>query len=130
MRFSNWDLTLSAYIESSKSTVFEWGVNDCALWASRFVALITGSEHAVAWQGLYDTEETAAALMLARGFSGVEAIADSILDIVPVKLAQRGDLILFAGALGICDGRKSYILTLEQGMVSVLTTRCLKAWKV
>jgi len=130
MRKDGWELMLHNYIEASRGLSFVWGENDCALWASSWVDLCTGSAHASEWAGLYDTEEGAKELMLERLCANVDEVATSILLRKSVKMAQRGDLVLFSGALGICDGRKSYFLTPEKGLVCVLTVQCAKAWAV
>lgn len=131
MRCENWDAILADYLEASKDIEFQWGVNDCALWASSFVDLITGSNHAASWRGQYSNEFEATELMTALGLPTPEAIADSILESIPVKRSMRGDLVLIhTGALGICAGRKSYFLAPEKGLVHILTISCTKAWKV
>lgn len=131
MRIENWETELYSYLEASKSLQFEWGVNDCALWASSFVDKITGSAFADNWRGLYNDEDGANALMAGRGFANCEAVADSLAESKPVKRAGRGDIVLHpSGALGICDGRKSYFLTPDKGLAAILTVSCKKAWKV
>lgn len=131
MRIESWSEELYAYLEASKDLRFEWGVNDCALWASSFVDRITGSEIATQWRGQYSSEDGAHALMLARGFTSCEKIADFHLAAKPISMAGRGDLVLHqCGALGICDGRRSYFLTPDKGLGAVPTTTCQKAWKV
>lgn len=130
MRIDKWEDALADYLAVSQSLTFEWGVNDCSLWAARWVDLVTGSNHALDWQGLYGDEESANALMLERGFVNCEAIADANLSIKHVKKAGRGDLMLHeSGALGICDGRRSYFLA-PTGLSAVLTITCKKAWTV
>lgn len=131
MRTEGWEKSLYDYLEASKNTPFVWGQSDCAIWASSFVDTITGSSHASEWVGLYDDEEGATELMLARGYANPEAIADAFLDTKPVKTAQRGDLVLHpCGALGLCAGRLSYFLTPTKGLVATMTNACAKAWTV
>lgn len=131
MRIDGWENILYDYLNKSKDLCFEWGANDCALWASSFVDLITGSNYASDWRGLYNTEEGAASLMAERGFANCEAIADNYLQEKILKLASRGDLVLHeTGALGICAGRISYFLTPNSGLVAVMTRTCKKAWEV
>jgi hypothetical protein len=131
MRNQGWEQALYDYLEASKNTPFIWGQTDCAIWASTFVDQITGTNHAAQWAGLYDTEEGATALMIARGYANPEAIADAALTSRPVKTAQRGDLMLHpCGALGLCAGRLSYFLTPTHGLTPLPTTHCTKAWAV
>lgn len=128
MRIEDWDAKLHEYLQQSQSLAFEWGQNDCATWAAKFVDIITQSNHAVSWIGQYTTKHEAQDYMTLRGFSNPEAIADSILDEKPIKLANRGDLLLFNGALGICEGRRAWFLTEIKGLVCVPTVACQKAW--
>ena len=131
MRIEHWEDELYAYIEASKDLQFEWGQNDCSLWAAAFVDNITGSSIVNDWRGLYGDEDTANLLMLERGFANCEMVADSIAPSKSVKMASRGDIVLHqSGALGICDGRKSFFLTPEKGLVSALTVTCKKAWGI
>lgn len=131
MRIEGWDAVLVEYLRAAEQLSFEWGQNDCALWASGYVDRVTGSNHADAWRGLYHTEEGALALMAERGFADPCAIADSILKRRPLRLAKRGDLVLHpTGALGICDGRRSYFLMPERGISPFPTLQCVKAWEV
>jgi hypothetical protein len=131
MKQQGWEVKLYEYLEASKNLEFEWGQNDCSLWAAKFVDSVTGSIIANDWLGLYGNEDSANLLMLERGFINCEMVADSIADSKRIKLASRGDIVLHeSGALGICDGRKSYFLTPEKGLVSVLTITCKKAWSI
>lgn len=131
MRIGNWENELVNYLEISNSISFEWGQNDCCLWVSKFVDKIKGYNNSKDWIGLYDTEEGANALMQSRGFADTAAIADSVLPVKPLKQAKRGDIILHpCGALGICDGRRSYFLTPDKGLSVMLTLQCVKAWEL
>lgn len=132
MRKENWELLLAEYLRQSESLSFQWGSNDCALWASRWVDVATGSEHAPEWEGQYDTAETAQAFMESRNFTSPEDIADAHLPIRDsIAYAKRGDLVLHPdGALGICHGRNSYFLLESRGLSAVRTNLCLKAWEV
>lgn len=131
MRIDNWEQVLADYLTASQTLQFEWGKNDCALWASSFVDMVTGQAIAEGWRGFYDSEAGANALMLERGFANCEAIADYHLQQKPLKMASRGDLVLHpCGALGICDGRRSYFLSPDRGFSAMLTIQCKKAWEV
>lgn len=131
MKNDGWELVLANYLREASGLSFVWGENDCALWASTFVDLITGSTHADEWRGLYDTEEGALALMQERGFADCAAIADSHLEETPIELAQRGSIVLHpSGALGICDGRRSFFLLQDRGITAFPTLSCPKAWVV
>lgn len=42
VRIEGWERRLSEYIKESRSTVFQWGVNDCVLFAVKGAEKITG----------------------------------------------------------------------------------------
>lgn len=130
MRNQRWESTLASYLEQSSKIAFQWGVNDCALWVARYYDQLTGSTLSDEWAGLYDTEEGADQLLQERGYKSVTDIVDVFLPSKSLKFAQRGDIVAFNGALGICDGRRSYILTKERGMFPILTSNCQRIWTV
>ena len=131
MRIEHWEDQLYAYIEASKDLQFVWGQNDCSLWAAKWLDIVNGSNIVVDWLGLNGDEEGATALMAERGFANCEAVADSLFAAKHIRMASRGDMVLHqSGALGICDGRRSYFLTPDSGLGAVLTTTCRKAWAV
>lgn len=131
MRIEGWEKRLADYIEAAKDAPFVWGSHDCALWSALWLKECTGKDFAQDWLGLYSTEEEAHNLIASRGYLAVSDIADDHLEIRPVILAQRGDLVLHptTGALGICAGRTSYFAGIE-GQIEIPTTECARAWKV
>ena len=129
MRKQGWELVLADYLLAKPE--FRWGVNDCALWVSSFCDDVTGSDHARKWLGRYDDEAGALALMAERGYANPEAVADANLKPKSILLAGRGDCVLHPqGALGLCDGRRSYFLTEDRGLIAWPTLKCLKAWEI
>ena len=128
MRVSGWESRLAAYLENAPA--FQWGENDCALWAAKWVAECTGDDHTGEWLGYYRTERGAKIRMTRLGYRGVAAIASAHLSEIPLSLAGRGNLILHPqGSLGICAGLHSHFLTVD-GMTTERTLNCLEAWKV
>jgi hypothetical protein len=66
----------------------------------------------------------------ALGFASVSELAANYLPEIPVKTAQRGDIMLHPmQMLGICDGAHSYFVT-QTGVTRIPFTMCLKAWRV
>lgn len=128
MRIEGWERRLADYLEDDRP--FSWGEHDCALWCARWVMLCTGADYASPWIGRYSNEAEAEALLKERGYSVYSDIADAHLEVKPVMLAQRGDIVLRAnGSLGICDGRMSHFIAPE-GMIAEPTSTCIRAWKV
>lgn len=131
MRFDGWEQKLRQYLDDSNSTVFEWGVHDCALWAADWVYIGTGNDFGQNWRGRYSTALGAQRLMKQRGFKDAAAIADSHFEPIPVRLARRGDLVLHdEGNLGICNGLRSLFLAQGGGLLACDTLQCVAAWRV
>lgn len=127
MRVEGWEALLASHFNARP---FEWGRNDCALFAADWVRKCTGTDHAKGWRGKYSTEKGAKIKLTRAGFASVEAIADSCLASRPLGFASRGDVVLHPqGALGVCNGLKSHFLTAE-GMTTFDTLACTKAWGV
>ncbi len=131
MKREGWERFLNDYLAASQTLPFEWGVSDCCLWVARYADGVSGSNHALEWQGQYDTEEGARSVMTARGFSCPAEIADAYRPRKDIKYIGRGDIVEHpTGALGICAGRKSYFMKAGAGLVGFDTLKCTAAWGV
>lgn len=131
MRVERWEDVLVAYLEQKQHEVFRWGTNDCVLFTADYLDTITDSSLYSLHVGKYENEAEAMAYLATLGFATTEELATSFLPIKPVKLAQRGDIMMLTGgALGICDGRRSYFFTENDGLIAMPTLKCLKAWGV
>lgn len=129
MRLDGWESKLNDVI--SQSGVFEWGNNDCCMFAVRVVEAITGVDHGKPYRG-YKTAKGAASRLLKHG--GVEGIATKELgEPKSPLLARRGDVVSFETqnqiALGICAGDK-IIAVSQAGLVSFSMREAIKAWSV
>lgn len=130
MRLEGWENRLAAYLEAGRKKPFVWGEHDCALWCARWIRDCTGTDYTRDWEGRYTTAAEARALMAERGFNDYSDIADSVLTVTPIMLAQRGDIILHPnGGLGICNGRLSHFIG-ETEAFTEETLACARAWKV
>lgn len=130
MKIDGWEAVLAEYIEASEPISFLWGESDCALWVAKYYDSVKGTTFYEECHGRYFDEESANEFLKNKGFESAASIPDAYLSPVSVDFAKRGDIILFNGALGICAGRKSYILTAEKGLFAILTASCQKAWMV
>jgi hypothetical protein len=131
MKIELWVDELYKYLADSINADFVWGVNDCCLWTAKFVDKITGSEIANQFLYQYHDEITANLFLQEQGFNSIAELADSYLNRINLKLAKRGDIVQHkTGALGICEGRKSYFLTEADGLIEELTLSCKRAWEV
>lgn len=128
-RFENWPDLLAAFLEDRLDDAFQWGENDCAIFAADAVLAITGSDLATGFRGRYSSEAGAAALL--EAFGGIEAILDRAMPrrATPL-LAQRGDIaITNDGALVVVEGRYGVGPGLD-GSLRIPLRACATAWKV
>lgn len=99
MRFPDWPERLAARVEECRHLPFEWGRQDCALWAADTVLALTGDDPAAEYRGTYDDER--GALQLIRDAGGMRGLVN-----LPEKhpgLAQRGDVVL-----AVVDRRETF----------------------
>jgi hypothetical protein len=127
VRRASWPALLHEHL--NEAVTFEWGKSDCVLRCADWVTKATGEDYAQDYRGKYATEAEAQGLLADLGADGAADLADRHLQAIDVPFAQRGDVVLYAGALGICDGRYSHFLTPE-GRTRIGTLKCRKAWKV
>lgn len=129
MRKEGWESALNKHLETVGP--FEWGTNDCCMFAVGCVEAITGVDYGKPYRG-YKTK-IGAARRLSDG-NGVEGIATECLGKPkePVK-AKRGDVVMFdcgdGNALGVCLGVKIAAVS-ESGLMFVSMSKAIKAWSV
>ena len=126
--------TLNAFIESRRHTTFQWGVNDCCLFAADWAFAFTGQDPAAHWRDTYDTALSANHLL--KGAGGVVSLANRALlplGWVPIhpQRAQRGCI----AALGPLDSVALGVVTHPgvagvgpTGLLFVPTSAILAAW--
>lgn len=131
MRVVDWQLRLSALAHERSERPFEWGVNDCCLFAADAVLAMTGVDHAAGFRG-YDS--AAGALRHVEAGGGLEAIATAALGApVPAGMAAVGDVVLVTNAgrevLAVCNGTTA-ISPGETGLTAHAMTAAVVCWKV
>ena len=82
------------YLAEAEGRPFEYGVNDCALFAAGAIEAMTGENPAAGWIGKYKTEEGAAKALLKAGFKSVGEVVASLFEEVDPRSARVGDLML------------------------------------
>lgn len=127
MRVQGWEIALAAAVEAAKDRPFAWGQHDCATWAFEVRAAITGIARP-AWS--YTTEAGGRRWMKRQGWNSFSEAATAILgDPVTPLLAQRGDIVLMAGAFGVCLGGQSAFVA-PVGLSFRPLRHCIMAWRV
>ena len=77
MRISTWEDSLSNYIAIKRHEPFEYGVNDCCLFAAGAVEAITGEDPMPEFRGKYDSLKTSLQVIKDIGAGTLEATMDA-----------------------------------------------------
>lgn len=125
-RVSDWEMRLSAYIADKREEPFAWGRHDCCTFAAGAVEAITGQDPMPEFRGRYDT-----ALGSVRILEGkkLEEVLDDKFAEVPISFAQRGDLAMLDGCVGVVSGDYGWFVA-EDGLERVKRPLWDKAWRV
>ena len=131
-RRENWPDLLAKFIDGRRSEPFQWGFNDCCIFAADWVDVCTGTDYAEEWRGRYWTAIGARRFLDDAG--GVEALVDSLgLDRIKPQRAGRGDIVAQdAGrgiTLGICLGVTTAFVA-KTGLVFGSIENAKSAWKI
>ncbi len=132
-RLPDWEDRLHAFIAANMARPFQWGEWDCALFATACAAELTGEDRAAAFRGAYDTREGAALALREIGKGTLIKTLDSLFPRKPFGLAVRGDLVMAATAVGVCDGAWAWFVgETEQGegLVRIPRREWVRAWGV
>lgn len=108
-RISNWPTELNNFIETRRATPFQWGKNDCALFAADAVLAITGIDHAAEYRGRYTTRIGSARVLLRSGIKDLRELLSLYFDELAPASVRRGDLACFdtgnGPTIGVCVGQ-------------------------
>lgn len=128
MRVDLWESKLDEYLKTVGP--FEWGQNDCCLFAANAVEVITGVDPAKKYRG-YKTKLGAAKKLKDLGIEG--AWTKEFGEPINPKLLRRGDVVLFDNegdlAVGICIGTHFFAVG-EDGLLRFPMSKAIKGWKV
>ena len=104
-RLDDWESRLGEYLAGHRRTPFAWGIHDCVLFAAGAVEALTGVDPAADVRGRYATAIGSKRTLTRMGYASVEALADAHLSRTNTAMAQRGDVVMADGSLGVCVGR-------------------------
>lgn len=92
-RLPDWPERLNAMLCQSLAGVFEWGEQDCCMFAANAIVAQTGEDPARELRGTYATAAQAAKVLGALG--GVAGIAGAVLGqpLANPAFAKRGDIV-------------------------------------
>ena len=129
MRILNWEAALSDYIATKRHEPFEYGVNDCCLFAAGAVEAITGEDPMSEFRGKYDSLKTSIKAIKEIGAGTLEATMDGKFPEVEIGQAQRGDLAFFDDSVGVVMGGFAYFVS-DDGLERIDRSVWDKCWSV
>lgn len=129
MRISTWEDALSNYIVVKRHEPFEYGVNDCCLFAAGAVEAITGEDPMPEFRGKYDSLKTSLQAIKDIGAGTLEATMDAKFPEVEIGQAQRGDLAFLDGSVGVVMGGFAYFVS-DDGLERINRSLWDKCWSV
>lgn len=129
MRISTWEQALADYIAIKRNEPFEYGVNDCSMFAAGAVEAITGEDPIPELRGQYDSLKTSLKAIKEIGAGTLEATIDAKFPEVSIGHAQRGDLAFFDGSVGVVMGGFAYFVS-DDGLERINRSLWDKCWGV
>jgi hypothetical protein len=134
-RPQDWPTRLALFIEEKRHQTFNWKENNCAFFASDWIAILTGEDPASEYRSKVDSPLSAAR---ALGDVTVEQVAERVCaehgwpEVSP-KLARRGDVVLrdteHRPAMGVCEGERA-VFAAPDGLAFLPAAQCRRAWRI
>ena len=129
MRVPAWEDALVNYIAIKRHEPFEYGVNDCCLFAAGAVIEITGEDPMSEFRGKYDSLKGSLTVIKEIGAGTLEATLDGKFPEVAIGHAQRGDLAFFDESVGVVMGGFAYFVS-DDGLEKIPRAMWDKCWSV
>jgi hypothetical protein len=129
MRIPTWEEALANYMAEKRHEPFEYGVNDCCLFAAGAVLQITGEDPMPEFRGKYDSLKGSLKVIKEIGAGTLEATLDTKFPEVAIGHAQRGDLAFFDGSVGVVMGGFAYFAS-DDGLEKIPRAMWDKCWSV
>jgi hypothetical protein len=133
---AGWEVKLSDYLEVARHAPFEWGRNDCCIFAAKAILAITGEDLLRYFPHKYTSEVGAMEAISKAGYRGIAHMLDCFLgpSMSPWS-ARRGDIVIAdvqPGRLGagVCVGDVAAFLKAPQGLRFLPLSNCLQAWTI
>ena len=129
MRITTWENALSEYIAEKRNEPFEYGINDCCLFAAGAVLEITGEDPMSEFRGKYDSLKGSLKAIKDIGSGTLEATLDGKFAEVSIGYAQRGDLAFFDDSIGVVMDGFAYFVS-DDGLERIPRELWNKCWSV
>ena len=122
------------YLKAQQNVTFQWGVNDCCLFASAGVLATTGFDPMQQWRGKYTTETGAMRLLKKHGGGSVKAAFTHVFgELKPRLNARCGDLALvdteLGDAVGIVHACRVWVMS-PTGLTNLPISQAKGIWQV
>lgn len=130
MRHENWPDLLADRLKAWRDVPFVWGQTDCVSFVVDVVNAISDANVIVRRRGEYKTEREALRQIRSFGADLAELVTLRFGASRHPNYAQRGDVVMSAGNLGICDGSFGLFMTEVAGLTHISIADCLCCWKV
>jgi hypothetical protein len=134
-RVTGWEDILAQEVERARHEPYRLGRHDCAIWAARVVARITGQDFGAGLAGGYSSKSGAMRLMRELGGNLREAVTRRVgQPTVPPLQVPRGGPALWMDAkgeehLGVCLGDRVATLATD-GLSFVSLGDCACGWRL
>lgn len=132
-RRNDWRARLHAEITASQTRPFEWGSNDCALFAMRCVEAMTDENPAAPFAGTYKTARGAAAVIKRAGHADLVEFAAAYFEPIHTCQANTGDIAAVqtddGPALGIVSRDRIHVMR-QDGLGTVSRSDAIAAFRV
>jgi len=134
-RLPDWEARLAAYLEPLRLRPFAWGKHDCCTFSAGAVEAMTGVDPMPEFRGHYSTAIGSARALRRFGAGDLASTLDAKFESVAPALAQRGDIVMSSGLLGICLGPFLVAVGAEgerEGLIRIERARwdAPRAWRV
>lgn len=129
MRHEDWPERMADKLREWRAKPFEWGLADCVIFVADMVQAMTGCDLAEKVRGRYASEFGARRQILEHGGDLAELLTRKLGAPVAVNFAQRGDIVMSGGNLGICVGPSGAFVT-PAGLIYIDLADCSACWKV
>lgn len=104
MKKLNWQKDFLEFVAARKDDPFEWGRNDCVLFAASAITTMGHVDPVAESRGKYKTEAGAKRHLLSK-FKDLYEAWDSVLErLENVNYVQNGDVVVFEGVMGLTNG--------------------------
>lgn len=133
MRYDDWQTRFWNAMDEARSTAFEWGQHDCALFATKMADAICDSQYTQRAREAFNWQDARSAAEITR--DGMKDAVETVLgEMQPWTRMCQGDIVLILDdegreSLSIHDGCQ--LIGPDEVGVKVIPFRCAQGgWKV